>query len=191
MKINNCTYLFHLLRPPKNGPIRAEWIRVVGANSPNVGSNFQVCNLHFSRGQINRKTAGQELKLTPCAVPDIFDLNNVTENNADQSQSTRSSDENNQEIEPSYEQQYRGELKKRLDLEIQLIKAREQVEKLTTDNSILKSKNAEHLTERSSRNTKIGILIANLSVCEWFIISKCNSYHELFYHFHWFSYISG
>lgn len=123
--------------------------------------------MHFSRGQIKRQAAGPALKLVPGAVPDIFELNNVTENNADQSQC-----HNDQEIEPSYEQGYREELKKRLDLEIQLIKAREQIEEFMRDNDILRSKNADLVTERNSRNAKIETLTTNLSVCVWYIISK-------------------
>lgn len=77
---------FIILRPPKNNAIRAEWIRVVEEHSPNSSSNYQVCNLHFSRGQFKRQTAGEGLKLAAGVVPAIFESNNVAENNADPGQ---------------------------------------------------------------------------------------------------------
>lgn len=78
---------FIILRPPKDGPIRAKWIQIVEEHSPKNSKNYLVCNLHFIRGQLKRQTAGGGLKLAPGVVPEVYESNNNSaENNAEPGQ---------------------------------------------------------------------------------------------------------
>lgn len=66
---------------------------------------------------------------------------------------------------------YEQELKKRLNLEIELIQIREQMSQLKIENDAIKSKNNELEKVLNSRNEKIRTLISKLSVGDFPIMN--------------------
>lgn len=152
-------YKIKSIRPPKEGPVRTEWIRVVKEHSQAINGHYQICNLHFRATQMERTTNGK-VKLSPGAVPTNFDETNGNEIDPEQSLNIGSGN-----IHASTHHMYKQEFEKRLNLEIKLLRIQEQVSKLEVENDKLKSKNNELEVVLNSRDEKIRTLISELSVC--------------------------
>lgn len=147
------------IRPPKQGPVRTEWVRVVKEHSQAINGHYQICNLHFNATQMKRTTNGK-MKLSPGTVPTIFDEQITI--NTDPEQSLKN---DSIAISVSAHDMYKQEFQKRLNLEIKLLKFQDEISKLKVENDALKSKNNELEEVINSRDGKINALITELSVC--------------------------